>query len=129
MKLIDSHVHFWDPQQITYAWLANAPALNRAYLPDHVPARVGNDDITGIVFVEADCDPAQGLMEADFVTTLAHQDPRVRAYQRCDPLGYLSRCSQTTPPRKRRAPSPSRRTRRILHPTQLYRRRPIPRPL
>lgn len=78
MRIIDSHVHFWDPEKIKYGWLANAPALNRAYLPDHVPMRVADAEIDGIVFVEADCDPAQGLDEVDFVSALAQQDRRVR---------------------------------------------------
>lgn len=78
MKIIDSHVHFWDPQQIRYGWLANIPTLNRAYLPDHVPQSVGDAEIDGIVFVEADCDPAQGLDEVDFVTTLAEKDARIQ---------------------------------------------------
>lgn len=78
MKIIDSHVHFWDPQKIEYPWLANEPPLKRAYLPDHVPARVGAAEIEGIVFVEADVARGQGLDEVDFVSRLAAQDPRVR---------------------------------------------------
>ena len=31
--VLDSHVHFWDPQRLRYPWLAGEPALNRAFLP------------------------------------------------------------------------------------------------
>lgn len=70
--MIDSHVHFWDPQKLRYAWLDNLSSLNRAYLTDHVPARVD-----GIVFVQAACADEQGLDEVNFVTALAQNDARV----------------------------------------------------
>lgn len=78
MKIIDSHVHFWDPQKLRYAWLDNIPALNRPFLTDHVPAQVGDATVEGIVFVQADCAAEQGLAEVDFVTALAEQDARVQ---------------------------------------------------
>lgn len=77
-SIIDSHVHFWDPEQLRYAWLDDKPLLNRAYLTDHVPSSVDGVHVEGIVFVQADCAPAQALAEADFVTGLAAQDKRVR---------------------------------------------------
>lgn len=76
-KIIDSHVHFWDPQKLRYAWLDNLPALNRAYLANHVPAQAGDFVVEGIVFVQADCATEQGLDEVEFVTALATQDSRI----------------------------------------------------
>lgn len=73
-NIIDSHVHFWDPQTLRYAWLDNEPLLKRAYLTDHVPTQ-----IDGIVFVQAACADEQGLAEVEFVSALAKQDERVRA--------------------------------------------------
>lgn len=73
MKIIDSHVHFWDPQKLRYVWLDSLPTLNRAFLTDHVPARVDE-----IVFVQADCAAEQSLDEVNFVTALAQNDARVR---------------------------------------------------
>lgn len=80
-NIIDSHVHFWDPQKLHYAWLENIPTLNRAFLPDHVPPQV-----EGIIFVQADCAPEQGLDEVDFVTALAANDARVRGIVAFAPL-------------------------------------------
>ena len=37
LSIVDSHVHFWDPARLRYAWLDGEPALNREFLPDHVP--------------------------------------------------------------------------------------------
>ena len=86
MQIIDSHVHFWDPARLAYAWLRSEPLLDRPYLSDHVPQRVGETEITGIVFVEAAGAPADALAEADFVTTLAAGDPRIRAIVAFAPL-------------------------------------------
>lgn len=37
--IIDAHRHYWDPAQLEYGWLANAPAaLQRAFLPDDLEA-------------------------------------------------------------------------------------------
>jgi len=85
-QTIDSHVHFWDPARLPYSWLQSDPLLNRPYLTDHVPQRVGENEITGIVFVQAAGDPNDALAEADFVTALAAADPRIRAIVAFAPL-------------------------------------------
>jgi L-fuconolactonase len=86
MNILDSHVHFWDPNHLRYAWLDGLPALNRAYLPDHVPVRVGDSKVEGIVFVQADCAPSQGLAEVEWVARLAVDDARVRGIVAFAPL-------------------------------------------
>lgn len=69
MKILDSHVHFWEPDQLTYAWLADVPDLQRPFLPtDYREAT--KERVTGLVFVQADCLPEQGLAEVDWVTGL-----------------------------------------------------------
>jgi L-fuconolactonase len=78
MNIVDSHVHYWDPGRLKYGWLQNEPLLYRAYLTDHVPPRVGDWNVQGIVFVQADCAPEQGLDEVNFVTELAKQDQRIK---------------------------------------------------
>lgn len=86
MRIIDSHVHFWDPDRLRYDWLETEPKLYRAYLSDHVPPRVGEREISGIVFVQADCAAEQTLAEADFVTGLAAHDSRIRGIVAFAPL-------------------------------------------
>jgi predicted TIM-barrel fold metal-dependent hydrolase len=86
MKIIDSHVHFWDTEKLRYEWLKTLPALNRPFLTDHVPARVGDVDVDGIVFVQANCADEQGLEEVDFVSALAAKDARVRGIVAFAPL-------------------------------------------
>lgn len=79
-KYIDSHVHFWNPAAIDYPWLAGAPAISRPTFPADLDAARGElpYELAGIVFVEADCLPAHALREAEWVTSLAEDDPRIR---------------------------------------------------
>lgn len=65
--LIDSHVHFWDRERFTYAWLDDVPeALSR---PSFLPADA--DPSARMVFVQADCREDQGVAEAAWVQQLA----------------------------------------------------------
>jgi len=86
VQIIDSHVHFWNPTQLRYAWLNDLPKLNRAFLTEHVPSQVNGWNVEGIVFIQADCAPEQGLDEVDWVTSLAEKDSRVRGIVAFAPL-------------------------------------------
>ena len=48
-RLIDSHVHIWDPTVLEYSWLEGE--LDRPYLPAEYQA--GAPATTGVIFVEA----------------------------------------------------------------------------
>lgn len=74
---IDAHLHVWRPDRLAYPWLADEPALNRAYLPadlDNVAHRVA-----AAVMVEAGRRPEQALDEVGFVEELAAQGPPIVA--------------------------------------------------
>jgi len=86
LKVVDSHVHFWDPGRLRYVWLDDLPQLNRPYLPDHVPAQGMNWRVDALVFVQADCAAEQGLLEADWVTSLAASDSRIQGIVAFAPL-------------------------------------------
>jgi L-fuconolactonase len=76
MRVIDAHVHFWDPATLRYPWLESLPALRRSYLPrDYPPFAEG--EVDAVIFVEANCVPAQAVAEVDFVDELAEQEPRI----------------------------------------------------
>lgn len=68
MKLIDSHVHFWNPDQLNYDWLNGIDALNRAFLPADYMSAYDTHTVEGIVFVEASADAP--LEEVQWVETL-----------------------------------------------------------
>lgn len=68
-RLIDAHIHFWDPNARHHQWLSSEPALDRRFVPSdiafesHVPE--------GFIFVEADRAPDEALDEVDWIGSLA----------------------------------------------------------
>ncbi|HEU0206521.1 MAG TPA: amidohydrolase family protein [Pseudolysinimonas sp.] len=90
-RLIDSHVHVWDPAVNHYDWLSGE--LARSYLPDEY--RAGAPQATGAICVEAGA--GDGLAEARWVASLlwpellgfvAHA-PLERGVAVADPLDRL----------------------------------------
>ena len=84
--VVDSHIHFWDPDNLQYEWLANVPPINRPYLPGDLLAAAKDVDLQKIVFVQADCAAAQGIAEAEWVTSLAKDEPRIQGIVAFAPL-------------------------------------------
>lgn len=70
MKIIDSHVHFWDPIQLRYPWLDDLKPLRQPFLPTDYAQAVRGTEIKGLVFVQADCLPEQALEEVDWVMSM-----------------------------------------------------------
>ena len=75
MRVVDSHVHFWDPAAIRYPWLEQVPAIERAFLPYDYFA---SSDPDAVIFVEANCDTSETGSELSFVQRLATLEPRVK---------------------------------------------------
>lgn len=78
MSMVDSHVHFWNPEQLRYPWLTSVPDLSRAFLPHDYAAEVLLPNVTQWVFVECGCDPSDSLEEARWIARLAAAEPRLR---------------------------------------------------
>lgn len=84
--IIDTHVHFWDPDHLRYAWLDGSDLLNRPYLPEDYTEEIGEVNVGGIVFVQAECRRDQAVDEAKWVAELAQRDPRIQASVAWAPL-------------------------------------------
>lgn len=84
--IVDTHVHFWEPRRLRYAWLDDLPTLNRPFLPDHVPTRGANWNVEALIFVQADCTPERGMKEVEWVMALAASDARIRGIVAFAPL-------------------------------------------
>ena len=74
-KVIDSHVHFWDPDRVHVPWVhkAGGKFAQARLVPeyrDEVPEYI---DVEGVVFVEADVDLTQGLLEAKWIHEYAER--------------------------------------------------------
>ncbi len=76
--IVDSHVHFWNPSQFRYDWLEQIAPLNRPFVPRDLQQAAAGVDLAGVVFVQADCAPDQGLAEARWVASLTRQPRRSR---------------------------------------------------
>ncbi|NUR61820.1 MAG: amidohydrolase family protein [Catenulispora sp.] len=74
--VLDAHVHLWDPNRLSYPWLAEAPAINRAFTGDDFAAL--HAEPVEAVFVEAGRDAAQAGAEVEWVRTEAAKHAWIR---------------------------------------------------
>jgi L-fuconolactonase len=86
IPIVDSHIHFWDTEHLTYPWLQDIPTLNRAFLPAQLAQAAMAVNLRKIVFVQADCVPEDGLAEAAWVSQLAQTEPRIQGIVAFAPL-------------------------------------------
>jgi len=76
--IIDAHVHLYDPGNLSHAWLAGAPRINKPHLPSDFDRLTAPVKVDGIVFVEVDVDDPHHLDEARWVEKTAAGDPRIK---------------------------------------------------
>jgi L-fuconolactonase len=84
--IVDSHVHLWDPARLRYDWLAGVPALNRPHGLADFRRACGAVAVAKFVFVQCECAPEHSFAEADWVSSLAAEDPRLRGIVAQAPL-------------------------------------------
>jgi L-fuconolactonase len=70
---VDSHVHFWDPNRLSYPWLSDAPVIDRPFTPDDFWHAV--PEPVDAVFVEAGRADRQAVDELDWVRAEAGTRP------------------------------------------------------
>src|SRR5580704_1650749 len=78
LPMVDSHVHWWDPERLRYEWLDGLPVLNHAFLPADFLVASAAANVIKIIFVECGCKPAQSFAEVGWVSTLAKGEPRLK---------------------------------------------------
>ena len=84
--IVDTHVHLWNPENLSYPWLEEIPALNRSFLlPDYRTA-YGTLEIEAMVFVQCETHPDDGLKETEWVTALVADEPRIKGIVGWAPL-------------------------------------------
>ena len=71
MRILDSHVHLWDPAVLHYDWLDGR--LLRRFGPDERKDALASavDAQRACIFVQAECVPDDSLAEVDWVSGLA----------------------------------------------------------
>jgi L-fuconolactonase len=75
--IIDSHLHLWDPQRLSYPWLFEP--LDRAFLPADFRAASAGVEIEALVFLECGAAVDQTFAEAEQVLAWAREEPRIAA--------------------------------------------------
>ena len=81
LPIIDTHVHLWDLNYLKYEWIeAASPPLNRSYLLTDYRNAHGEIDIEALVFVQCGGHNGghDGVKEAEWVTSLAKDEPRIK---------------------------------------------------
>ena len=68
-RILDAHIHLWDPVARHHDWLEEVPSLRRRFGPEDVDA--GRYELAGAVFVQADCREHEALDEARWVQDVA----------------------------------------------------------
>lgn len=70
MKIIDSHLHFWNTDKFKYHWMKPGESIDRPFeAADYAEASAGID-VEGVVFIQADCAPEDSVAEAEWVAQL-----------------------------------------------------------
>jgi L-fuconolactonase len=73
---IDAHVHFWDPDRLSYPWLSGAPGINRRFTPQDF--RHALPEPVDAIFVEAGRADHLAVDELDWVRQEAVTRPWIR---------------------------------------------------
>ena len=83
MKVVDAHVHLWDPGRLRYIWL-DGTELDR--LIDASTLLAASGTVTDFVVVQADCADHQGLAEVGWFVEQSAQLPGLRGIVAFAPL-------------------------------------------
>src|SRR4051812_13786685 len=84
--IVDTHLHIWDLNRLSYPWLASIPALNKNHLIDDYRRACNGVEVAKMVFLQCECLPAQYEQELNWVTEVAASDPRIRGIVPWAPL-------------------------------------------
>lgn len=86
LAVVDTHVHLWDPDRLSYPWLKEVPPIQQAHLLEDYRAAIEGIPIERMVFLQCECDPSQYLEEACWVSALARDEPRLKGMVPWAPL-------------------------------------------
>lgn len=66
--MIDAHLHFWNPDRLSYDWLQYVPSISGYMGPEQFTASGAKPE--GAIFVQADSAADQALDEVDWINSL-----------------------------------------------------------
>lgn len=84
-RIIDTHLHLWDPDRFRYPWLESYPPLLRSFGPAEYLLEWGTKP-DGAVFVQCECERHEASNEVLWVAELARMYPWIRGIVAFAPL-------------------------------------------
>jgi len=84
--IVDAHVHLYDPEHLSYPWMAHVPLLNKLHDPAYYSERSAPVAVEKLVFVEVDVAPGAHIDEARWVEEQAKGDARIAGIVASAPL-------------------------------------------
>ncbi|BET68943.1 amidohydrolase [Opitutales bacterium ASA1] len=84
--IVDTHLHLWDLDRLSYPWLDHVPVLRRNHLLTDYREACGPVQVAKMVFLQCECDFARFEEEAAWIASLASVDPRIRGIVPWAPL-------------------------------------------
>ena len=67
IPIVDTHMHLWDPEYLSYAWLEEVQVLNRPFLLADYQRAMDSHQVAKMVFVQCEADQDQYVQEAEWV--------------------------------------------------------------
>ena len=85
-KIVDTHLHVWNPRKIDYPWLADIPFLNKPFLIGDYRKDCKEVEIEKMVIVQAEAAFSLYKEEVEWVTSLTEEDDRISGIVAWAPL-------------------------------------------
>jgi L-fuconolactonase len=81
--IVDTHVHLYDVDRLSYPWMAGAPAIASTHLVADFDEARGSVEVDTMVFAEVDVAAGRNVDEAAFVAELAASESRLKGMIAC----------------------------------------------
>jgi L-fuconolactonase len=88
LSIVDAHIHLWDLSQFPVPWVGGDPILNKSYVLQDFHDQSAGLGVDAIVYVQAAVANEYSLLEADYITDLAANDPLIQGMVAYAPLEY-----------------------------------------
>lgn len=78
MRVVDTHAHFWDVDNLRYPWIEKGSVFDRSFSLQDYQRASAEVPISRMIFVECDAHPSCSLREAQWVGRLSGLDDRIQ---------------------------------------------------
>lgn len=86
--IIDTHLHLWDTERLSYSWLKELPDINRNFTISEYLDEVKGFNMGAMVFVQCECEPLAYKDEINFITEIAAYEQRIKGIVCWFPLEF-----------------------------------------